>query len=104
MTCEISRSAVVFISSGTTVRVGEVLQYVLVLPGFAGKAGAVASCRGRVIRADAVVVVTIDKNRLQTAAVARAAGRDARKRRLVNLCAAAGPAALSNEPTPVEAP
>lgn len=88
LTSQINRSAVAFVPSGATVRVGDVLQYVLALPDSAERAGAVASCRGRVVRADEVVVVTIDWHRLQSAAAARCDSRDACKRRLVDLCEA----------------
>jgi hypothetical protein len=81
LTRRISRSAVVFVPSGLALRVGDVLQYVLVFPGSAGRPGAVGSCRGRVVRTDAVVTVTIDRYRLQTATAARTS-RDARTRRL----------------------
>jgi len=85
ITRRISRNAVVFVSSGLPPSVGDVLQYVLGFPGSAGRRGAVGSCRGRVVRADAVVIVTIDHYRLQTATAARTS-RDARTRRLAGLC------------------
>jgi hypothetical protein len=89
VTRAVGRGAVEFVPAGRPVRVGDALHYVLVFPGSAGKAGAVASCRGRVIRAGAVVVVTMDQHRLQTAAAVRAAHRDPWTRWLVDACEAA---------------
>jgi hypothetical protein len=89
VTCAISRDAVEFAPAERSLSVGDVLHYVLVFPGSAGSTGAVALCRGQVTRAGAVVVVTIDQYRLQTAAAARAPHRDARTDWLVGLCEAA---------------
>jgi hypothetical protein len=89
VTCRISRRAVEFVTSGRLVNVGDVLHYVLVFPGSANKAGAVASCRGQVLAADATVVVTIDQYRLQTADTVRTARGDAWTRSLVDQCGAA---------------
>ncbi|MGE5200160.1 MAG: hypothetical protein ACM3H9_11005 [Rhodospirillaceae bacterium] len=88
-TCRISRGAVEFVPAEPSIRVGDALDYVLVFPGHAGKPGAVASCRGQVVRAGAVVVVTIDNYRLQTAIDAKAPHRDQWTRQLVAACEAA---------------
>jgi hypothetical protein len=89
VTRTVSRGAVEFVPSDRVVSVGDFLQYVLVFPGSEGRTGAVALCRGRVVRAGATVVVTIDEQHLQTAADARGARHDARKRWLTDLCEAA---------------
>jgi hypothetical protein len=89
VTCAISRDAVEFAPAERSLNVGDVLHYVLAFPGSAGSTGAVALCRGRVVRAGAVVVVTIDEYRLQTATAARAERRNARTDWLVGLCEAA---------------
>jgi len=89
VTRTVSRGTVEFVPSDRAVSVGDFLQYVLVFPGSEGRTGAVALCRGRVVRAGATVVVTIDQQHLQTAADARAARHDARKRWLMDLCEAA---------------
>ncbi len=81
----ICRNAVTFVPSGLGLSVGDVLQYALVFPGTAGRPGGVGLCRGRVVRADEVVTVTIDRYRLQTATAARES-RDAQARRLAGLC------------------
>jgi hypothetical protein len=89
-TCRISRDAVMFVPSNTSFSVGDQLRYLLLFPGTGGKPGAVGMCRGRIARADTVVVVTIDRCRLHTPTSARAS-RDARMRRLVGLCQDAHP-------------
>jgi len=88
-TLRISRTAVEFVPSDRSITVGDVLHYVLVFPGSAGRAGAVASCRGQVTCAGAAVIVTIDQYHLQPATTVKAAGRDAWKGWLVALCEAA---------------
>jgi len=88
-TLRISRTAVEFVPADRSITVGDDLQYVLVFPGSAGRAGAVASCRGHVTWAGAAVVVTIDQYHLQPATAVKAAGRDAWKGWLVALCEAA---------------
>jgi len=89
VTRTVSRSAVEFVPSDRSTRVGDVLQYVLVFPGSASRVGAVALCRGQVIRAAAAVVVTLDQHHWQSATDVRTAHCDARKRWLVDLCEAA---------------
>jgi hypothetical protein len=84
-TRQVSRDTVAFVPSDATVSVGDVLQYVLVFPGTAGRSGAVASCRGRVLQGDTLAVVTIEHYRLQTAAAARGVQRSVR-RRLLGQC------------------
>jgi hypothetical protein len=84
LTRRISRDAVMFVPSDTSFSVGDDLRYLLLFPGAGGKPGAVGMCRGRIARADTVVVVTIDRCRLQTATAVRAS-RDAHTRRLVGL-------------------
>ena len=84
VTRTVSRSDVEFVPSDRTLSVGDLLQYVMVFPGFEGRTGAVVLCRGRVVRADATVVVTVDQHRQQ-----RAARHDARTRWLRDLCEAA---------------
>jgi len=84
-TRRISRDAVMFVSSDAGFSVGDELRYLLFLPSTARKSGGVGLCRGWVARADTVVVVTIDRCRLQTATAARAS-RDARVRQMVGLC------------------
>jgi hypothetical protein len=90
LTRRISRDAVMFASSGAPLTAGDELRYLLLFPKASGKAGAVGLCRGRVVRADAVVVVTIDRCRLQSATAVRAS-RDARTRRLATSCLDARP-------------
>lgn len=84
-TRRICRDAVVFAPSGAAVRLGDELRYLLFFPGASRKPGAVGSCRGRVVRTEPAVVVTIDRCRLQTATAARAS-LDERTCRLVALC------------------
>ena len=91
VTCRISRSVVEFVPSDRLINVGDVLHYVLVFPASAGKAGAVASCRGQVLEADATVLVSIDQYRLQTAATVWTARGDAWTRWLVDLCGSVRP-------------
>jgi hypothetical protein len=106
VTRTVSRSTVEFVPSDRAVTVGDVLHYVLVFPGCEGRTGAVALCRGRVVRADATVVVTVDQQHFQKAADVRAARHDARKRWLIDLCdaarrgssAAAAPAVATMQP------
>lgn len=102
LTRRISRRAVMFVPFGSAPVAGEALRYALAFPGRAGRAGAVASCCGRVVRADTEVVVTMDRCRLQTASAARAR-RDARTRRLAWLCDDMRPAARSNPSPPARA-
>jgi hypothetical protein len=83
-TRRVSRNVVVFLSSDAGFSVGDELRYLLLFPGIASKSGAVGLCRGRIVRSESVVVVTIDRCRLQTAASVRDS-RDARTRRLIGL-------------------
>lgn len=84
-TRRICRDAVVFDPSDTPLGVGDQLRFLLLFPGTGGKPGAVGKCRGSIVRADTVVVVTIDRCRLQTQA-AVLESRDGRMRRLAGLC------------------
>ena len=89
-TRRICRDAVVFDPSDTPLGVGDELRFLLLFPGAGGKPGAVGTCRGSIVRADTVVVVTIDRCRLQTP-TAVLASRDARMRRLAGFCQQAPP-------------
>jgi hypothetical protein len=87
VTREASRSSVVFEPSGSATHVGDSLLYVMMFPRHTHALGAVAFCRGRVVKVDANgVTVTIDEHRFQPVTTTRPVRRHARRSWLVGLC------------------